>query len=65
VSRPQLVLVRLWPWLLALLVLGPLLGRGYVLTYDMVFVPDLAMRSDFLGCRERCRPTPSSPCSTR
>lgn len=48
-SRPQLVLVRLWPWLLALLVLGPLLGRGYVLTYDMVFVPDLAMRSDFLG----------------
>lgn len=48
-SRPQLVLVRLWPWLLALLVLGPLLGRGYVLTYDMVFVPDLALRSDFLG----------------
>ncbi|WP_243060220.1 hypothetical protein [Nocardioides sp. SR21] len=48
-SRPQLVLVRLWPWLLAFLVLGPLLGRGYVLTYDMVFVPDLAMRSDFLG----------------
>lgn len=48
-TRPQLLLVRLWPWILTLLVVGPLLGRGFVLTYDMVFVPDLALRSDFLG----------------
>lgn len=48
-SRPQLVLLRTWPWILTLVVLGPLLGRGFVLTYDMVFVPDLAMRPDFLG----------------
>src|SRR6478735_9398159 len=49
VSRSQLLLVRAWPWLLTFVVLGPLLGRGFVLTYDMVFVPDLAMRTDFLG----------------
>jgi hypothetical protein len=34
---------------LALLMLGPALGDGYVLSYDMVWVPDLALRSDFLG----------------
>jgi len=34
---------------LAALLLGPALGRGYVLTYDMVWVPDLALRPDFLG----------------
>jgi len=38
-----------WAIVLALLMLGPALGRGYVLSYDMVWVPDLAMRSDFLG----------------
>jgi hypothetical protein len=38
-----------WPWLLALVVLLPALAPGYVLTYDMVFVPDLALRPDFLG----------------
>ena len=32
-----------------MLVLGPALGPGYLLTYDMVWVPDLALRSDFLG----------------
>jgi hypothetical protein len=31
------------------LLLGPALGPGYLLTYDMVWVPDLALRSDFLG----------------
>jgi hypothetical protein len=41
--------VRVWPWVLALLVLAPTLAPGYVLSYDMVFVPDLALRSDFLG----------------
>ena len=34
---------------LALLALGPLLGRGYVLTYDMVFVPRLAITRGLLG----------------
>jgi hypothetical protein len=39
----------LWSLVLALLLLGPALGAGYVLSYDMVWVPDLAMRADFLG----------------
>jgi len=34
---------------LALLALGPLLGRGYVLTYDMVFVPRLELTRGLLG----------------
>ncbi len=41
--------VRAWPWVLASLILAPTMAPGYVLSYDMVFVPDLAMRSDFLG----------------
>ncbi len=43
------LLARCWPWLLALAVLWPVLAPGYVLSYDMVFVPDLALRPDFLG----------------
>lgn len=38
-----------WSLVLALLLLGPALGPGYVLSYDMVWVPDLALRGDFLG----------------
>jgi hypothetical protein len=38
-----------WAVALGLLLLGPAMGPGYVLTYDMVWVPDLSMRSDFLG----------------
>lgn len=38
-----------WSALLAALMLWPALGLGYVLSYDMVWVPDLAMRTDFLG----------------
>ncbi|WP_126688185.1 hypothetical protein [Nocardioides ferulae] len=38
-----------WSLLLAVLLLGPALGSGYLLTYDMVWVPDLAMRPDFWG----------------
>ncbi len=34
---------------LACLLLGPALAPGFVLTYDMVWVPDLATRRDFLG----------------
>lgn len=48
-SRRSLLLVRAWPWLLALVVLAPVLAPGYVLSYDMVAVPDLALRPDFLG----------------
>lgn len=39
----------LWSLLLGALMLGGALGRGFVLSYDMVWVPDLAVRSDFLG----------------
>jgi hypothetical protein len=42
-------LVQVWPWVLALLVCAPLLAPGYVLSYDMVWVPDLALRPDTLG----------------
>jgi hypothetical protein len=42
-------LPTLWAVALALLLLGPALGVGYVLSYDMVWVPHLALRSDFLG----------------
>ena len=38
-----------WAILLTVILLGPALGPGFVLSYDMVFVPDLALRSDFLG----------------
>jgi hypothetical protein len=41
--------VWLWPAALAITVLAPLLAPGYVLTYDMVFVPDQAWRADYLG----------------
>lgn len=39
----------LWSLLLAVLMLGGALGRGYVLTYDMVWVPDLALSPDVWG----------------
>ena len=39
----------LWSTVLAVLLLGVALGPGYVLSYDMVWVPDLAVRPDFLG----------------
>ena len=39
----------LWCGLLAVLLLGPALAPGLVLSYDMVWVPDLALRPDFLG----------------
>ncbi|WP_139980973.1 hypothetical protein [Nocardioides litoris] len=38
-----------WSLALALLLLGPALGPGLVLTYDMVWVPDLAVRPDVWG----------------
>lgn len=42
-------LPTLWALALPVLVLGPALGHGFVLSYDMVWVPDLALRSDMLG----------------
>ncbi|MCD6640036.1 MAG: hypothetical protein LT071_09000 [Nocardioides sp.] len=45
--------MRLVPWLwsaaLAAVILGPALGPGYVLSYDMVWVPDLGLGRDALG----------------
>ncbi|WP_457208386.1 hypothetical protein [Nocardioides sp. P5_C9_2] len=38
-----------WSVLLSVLVLGPALGWGYVLSYDMVWVPQLDLRADTLG----------------
>ncbi len=48
-GRRRGLVVPLWSVLLAVLLLGPALGPGYVLTYDMVWVPDLALRADALG----------------
>ena len=42
-------LPAVWSLALALVLLGPALAPGYVLSYDMVWVPDLALRPDFLG----------------
>jgi hypothetical protein len=47
--RALVILARWWPWAMAVAVLWPVLAPGYVLSYDMVFVPDLALRPDFLG----------------
>ncbi len=38
-----------WPLVCALAVCAPLLAPGYVLSHDMVFVPDLGLRRDVLG----------------
>ena len=48
-TRARALLPRAWAVLLAILMLGPALAPGYVLSYDMVWVPDLALRGDFLG----------------
>src|SRR3954452_2762462 len=41
--------VVLWSLALALLILVPGLAPGFLLVRDMVWVPDLALRADFLG----------------
>ncbi len=48
-DRARAWLPRLWAVALASLLLGPALRPGFVLSYDMVWVPDLAFRPDFLG----------------
>ena len=40
-ARAQRVLPWLWPVLLTLLITAPLLAPGFVVGYDLVFVPDL------------------------
>lgn len=51
------------PWalgcLIALVALGPALGPGYVLRYDMVFVPDLSMSAVAAGADGFPRAIPS------
>jgi hypothetical protein len=42
-------LPAVWAVVLAVLLLGPALGPGYVLGYDLVWVPHLTLRGDFLG----------------
>ncbi len=52
-SRPLRVAreapILAWSLALALLVLGPALGPGFLLVRDMVWVPDLALGADALG----------------
>ena len=43
------VVPTLWAVVLAVLMVGPGLGAGFVLSYDMVWVPDLALTRDVLG----------------
>ncbi len=45
----RIVVGRAWPWVLAVLLLGPALAPGFVLTYDMVWVPDLSLTPDAVG----------------
>ncbi|WP_067601415.1 hypothetical protein [Nocardiopsis listeri] len=55
--------LRLAPWglgtLVAFLALGPALGPGLVLRYDMVFVPDLSLRAVLTGADGFPRAIPS------
>jgi hypothetical protein len=48
-ERAVRVLAWLWPVLLTLLITAPLLAPGYVVGYDLVFVPDLTVRLDLFG----------------
>ncbi|KQT89251.1 hypothetical protein ASG49_15790 [Marmoricola sp. Leaf446] len=48
-ARSRTLLPDLWVVLLSVLLLGPVLSPGFVLTYDMVWVPDLALTRDALG----------------
>jgi len=38
-----------WPVLLTVLITAPLLAPGFVVGYDLVFVPDLTLRRDLFG----------------
>lgn len=43
------VLPGVWALVLSVLLLGPALGPGYVLSYDMVWVPNLSLHPDVFG----------------
>ncbi|MFC5268558.1 hypothetical protein ACFPJ1_41185 [Kribbella qitaiheensis] len=48
-ARPARFLPWAWPVLLTVLITVPLLAPGYVVGYDLVFVPDLTLRLDLFG----------------
>ena len=68
-SRLARLLPWAWPVLLTVLITAPLLAPGFVVGYDMVFVPDLTLRLDLFGVTTALpRAVPSdvsSLCSTR
>lgn len=47
--RTARLLPWLWPVVLAVVICAPLLAPGFVLSYDLVFVPDLTLRLDLFG----------------
>lgn len=48
-GRTTRLLVWSWPVLLTVLITVPLLAPGFVVGYDLVFVPDLTLRLDLFG----------------
>lgn len=48
-GRVARVLPWAWPVLLTVLITAPLLAPGFVVGYDLVFVPDLTLRLDLFG----------------
>ncbi|WP_460842213.1 hypothetical protein [Nocardioides marmoraquaticus] len=48
-ERGREVVVGAWVLLLCALLLGPALAPGFLLTFDMVWVPDLALTRDAVG----------------
>ncbi|HEY3002090.1 MAG TPA: hypothetical protein VGJ44_07040, partial [Kribbellaceae bacterium] len=48
-SRTTRLVLAVWPLACALAVCAPLLAPGFVLSRDLVFVPDLGLRRDVLG----------------
>ncbi|WP_130444710.1 hypothetical protein [Kribbella rubisoli] len=43
------IVPMVWPLVLTAVITGPLLAPGFVVSYDMVFVPDLPVRLDLFG----------------
>ena len=48
-ERSGRALPWVWPVVLSLVITAPLLSPGFVVSYDMVFVPDLALRLEQFG----------------
>jgi hypothetical protein len=49
VGRTIRLLPWLWPVVLTVMICAPLLAPGFVIGYDLVFVPDLTLRLDLFG----------------